>query len=718
MKYLYSLTLMIVISVSGIQTTFAAAVATGAATLVQQIVQEGTSQITKGSTLTNTASTLTNTAANVKQMILDGVLKPLGGSLIQLATQQVSSNLITWAAGGFQGDPVLISDPASYIKRSGLSQVKIALGQIPADSVFGDSIFNSLVSQYKGSDDLASKIQSLSKSDLPGMIKNTVCNDAKLTSLAMEAVKLPDGTYNAADLAAKKTEIYNYACLGNPDTDPVVAARLQDFADQRPGLIGLNGVLSITAGSNEYTKGVQAINAVEQKKLAAQDLAKNEIYNGAGPVSERKCIKYAPSYAIGQTPECEQWQTTNPGKLIQKTIGDALSAPLTRLTNLTANGITDAALSSFLSSFAQAAITGGIQRALNTAQGGTNNTPIVLTKKTLPVQDLANDPLKKQQYSNITNTQLSTYKSNLDKIYAVDVKYSSAISSYEGKILAGQTCYQNLAKDNIISNSDPAFGFYTSRLSLITPTKNRINAEIVTIGEAYKLINETNTKIVATNSSEEIGTITTEFLDARETRGYPKDYDYAEREGEYQKDLSDVNGDTQIDTYNSNCATIRATYSPPQQIQNQQNINTGGCFIAGTQISMADGTTKNIETVKGNDFVITSSGLHRVVKPLIINYKGNVYAFNGDGNYFVTPNHPFMTTDGWKSLDPAATRKEIPGIVVSKLSIGDTLIMKDNKTKILRTLESKYIETAVYNFKVEGDHTYYANDYLVHNKDL
>jgi hypothetical protein len=106
------------------------------------------------------------------------------------------------------------------------------------------------------------------------------------------------------------------------------------------------------------------------------------------------------------------------------------------------------------------------------------------------------------------------------------------------------------------------------------------------------------------------------------------------------------------------------------------------------------------------------------MKRYVIPYKGLLYAFNGSGNYFVTPTHPFMTKEGWKSLDPAGTRRESPGIVVSKLKIGDELVMKGGKTKVLTQLDSKYASTTVYNFGVNGTHDFYADDYLVHNVDM
>ena len=143
------------------------------------------------------------------------------------------------------------------------------------------------------------------------------------------------------------------------------------------------------------------------------------------------------------------------------------------------------------------------------------------------------------------------------------------------------------------------------------------------------------------------------------------------------------------------------------------------CFTAGTKVLMADKSYKNIEDVTVKDTLITSGGKEDVMKLYHIPYRGLVYAFNGDGNYFVTPSHPFMTTEGWKSIDPRKTLKENHGkMSVGKLSIGDTLILRDGGTKKLTQLDSKEVETVVYNFGVNGTHDFYANDYLVHNVDL
>jgi hypothetical protein len=140
------------------------------------------------------------------------------------------------------------------------------------------------------------------------------------------------------------------------------------------------------------------------------------------------------------------------------------------------------------------------------------------------------------------------------------------------------------------------------------------------------------------------------------------------------------------------------------------------CFISETKVDMADGTTKNIEEVKVGDVLKgektnnTVLGLHKSI------LNGKLYSLNG-GRYFVTDAHPFKTTDGWKSINPGETAKENIGITVTKLEVGDTLIT-DKGNVLLKTINSKEgkANTKLFNFYLNGDHTYYADDYLVHNK--
>ena len=143
---------------------------------------------------------------------------------------------------------------------------------------------------------------------------------------------------------------------------------------------------------------------------------------------------------------------------------------------------------------------------------------------------------------------------------------------------------------------------------------------------------------------------------------------------------------------------------------------TRTCFIAGTRILLANGKEVPIETIKAGDFVQGSTGVNKVIKPLTHEHESGVfYGFNG-GAAFVTENHPFMTTEGWKSIDPKITKKEIPELKVGQLKVGDVLITHDG-TITIKSIDKKETRIhTVYNMTLDKEHDYYADGYLVHNK--
>lgn len=148
--------------------------------------------------------------------------------------------------------------------------------------------------------------------------------------------------------------------------------------------------------------------------------------------------------------------------------------------------------------------------------------------------------------------------------------------------------------------------------------------------------------------------------------------------------------------------------------------DSGGssCFVAGTRVTLADGSTKPIEALVAGDEVQGVAGINRVVAmetPLLGARK--LYRLN-KGPAFVTHEHPFLTTEGWKSIDPAATAEENPRLKVSMLRVGDVLVTTKGHVTLRHIDAAKGdVNQTVYNPTLTGDHTYYANGYAVHNKD-
>jgi hypothetical protein len=137
------------------------------------------------------------------------------------------------------------------------------------------------------------------------------------------------------------------------------------------------------------------------------------------------------------------------------------------------------------------------------------------------------------------------------------------------------------------------------------------------------------------------------------------------------------------------------------------------CFLAGTKITMADGSYKNIEEIRAGDLVESYDfGNNKIVTSNVIDVThhdrtddmANVYVvINGDLQ--VTPNHPILVNGKWMKAGTIKT--------------GDTLV-KIDKTKTLplmiQSTQAIYKNVPTYNIIVENQHCYLANNILVSDK--
>ena len=144
-----------------------------------------------------------------------------------------------------------------------------------------------------------------------------------------------------------------------------------------------------------------------------------------------------------------------------------------------------------------------------------------------------------------------------------------------------------------------------------------------------------------------------------------------------------------------------------------------GCFVAGTKVMLANGQKVSIEHLKAGDILLGSKGAQNKIAKLVIMPQKDwkIYAFNG-GRYFVTENHIFKTTTGWKAINPELARQENPQLKIDKLNINDQLLTLQGTMRI-KTIKSKiFKDSVVYNPALDNNsnHEYYADDFLVHNK--
>ena len=141
------------------------------------------------------------------------------------------------------------------------------------------------------------------------------------------------------------------------------------------------------------------------------------------------------------------------------------------------------------------------------------------------------------------------------------------------------------------------------------------------------------------------------------------------------------------------------------------------CFVEGTEISLANEDIKNIEDIVIGDEVLSWNGEELVVskvidiEPTVVGDR-DLYTINGEGicNIEFTPEHPFLTKQGWKALKPDVEEFGI-------LEPGDEINCCGEWKAIssIDVIDSKP-DQRVFNFTVKEYHNYVANGIIVHNK--
>ncbi|MGL6308377.1 hypothetical protein ACSZMD_00405 [Aeromonas veronii] len=171
--------------------------------------------------------------------------------------------------------------------------------------------------------------------------------------------------------------------------------------------------------------------------------------------------------------------------------------------------------------------------------------------------------------------------------------------------------------------------------------------------------------------------------------------------------------------------------------QNEWQMNQAyakSCFIAGTRITMADGSTRPIETLRVGEQVLDQHGGSNRILAIerVILGKRRLYGIN-DLPPFFTAEHPLLTTRGWAAISPAMTRTENPQLAVLPLFTGMQIMCRPAPAIVTGNLALQpqpelllveslcWIEasptTALFNLLLDGSHSYIANELIVHNKD-
>jgi hypothetical protein len=169
-------------------------------------------------------------------------------------------------------------------------------------------------------------------------------------------------------------------------------------------------------------------------------------------------------------------------------------------------------------------------------------------------------------------------------------------------------------------------------------------------------------------------------------------------------------------------AIIPGNKPPPPPVTAPDRIDVS-CFIAGTLVTMSDGSQRKIEEVViGDKLLGKDDQVNTVIDYDYAKLAGRRLVGINNLGKFKTPEHPLYTKDGWKSYCPDTFSRDFPDMVhlnVTELRVGDSLLLIDGSWLDVNSIEvyENEPDQTVYNFILDGNHTYYANGILTHNRN-
>jgi hypothetical protein len=159
-------------------------------------------------------------------------------------------------------------------------------------------------------------------------------------------------------------------------------------------------------------------------------------------------------------------------------------------------------------------------------------------------------------------------------------------------------------------------------------------------------------------------------------------------------------------------AANKATQSVDNVVQQTGKTltKTGNCFVAGTEVLTLEGE-KNIEEIEVGDWVVADDPNtvgeieYKQVTETFVRHTDKLVDLYIDGEVIsTTGEHPFWTPDkGW--------------VEAKDLEVGSLLQTEDGRIIDVDGVEKREGDFTVYNFRVEGFHTYFVSELgvLVHN---
>jgi len=150
------------------------------------------------------------------------------------------------------------------------------------------------------------------------------------------------------------------------------------------------------------------------------------------------------------------------------------------------------------------------------------------------------------------------------------------------------------------------------------------------------------------------------------------------------------------------------------------------CFVAGTEITLSDSSTKNIEDIKIGDEVLSYNEITSVIEPKkVTGLKQPIhndlvkYSLENGTSITCTFDHPFYVNDmELASFSPKLTNERYTlNTEVKQIKLDDGVYNNKMEKVLIKSIDVvDQINTQTYIFEVEDNNNFYANGILTHNK--
>jgi len=548
---------------------------------------------------TITSIQVTATQINTFKTMYDQTIgRPLKDAMTLMAIAKDADQILNLVNGSTGGDSLLIANPEEYIKNKGLSVLRESYTQAEANGgLYADSFLNNIVATARNSVDTAS----ISKSSIPSTVQNAFCDDTTLSQFAKNEVSENNTVeYTEEEYKSRKAYLNKELCTNDPTKDKATAEKLLAVSKQNPSLGMWDNWLAITNGDNEYARKIKKETAIEQQVKDKQAYALQDMNNGRGIRSATICVEY------DEKMQCTKEEVINPAGAISDAFSKAKTAAMdTAISTFGTGGAGDSFFSEIggilslagdaFNAYNQVSgaigeITGTIDQVtgafndisgsvngavsefdklsgINTANYGGDTTltarrsaPSMLANASKVVgssytQDLASYPDSKTNLINPIKSMLNAHLSAVNELTKIDNDYISKINYYKSLVEGVKTCYLNVESyaRNYASSTPYAnystpqsvLNFYSHEMqvsnNLISTLTNEIN---VTVPQAKSVIQDTLTKITASNSSMEIFNLTNNYNNIVDSNGLPSLSSSGTRTSEYQLYSNTVDSST------------------------------------------------------------------------------------------------------------------------------------------------------------------------------